>query len=144
MPAPYGRRMPRSALRATTLAAAISLSLLLLAACGGSSKPAYCEKQGELEGAVTQVKELGHTEPGAFLAAVREVEAKIVAVAPEIREEFPTEVRNVESSVRALVPIAKEAAAEPSVAAGAKLVRGTDVLRADLAGLETVVDEGCD
>jgi hypothetical protein len=135
--------MPRPALRATAVAAAICLSLLLVA-CGGGSKPAYCEKQGELEDAVTQVRELDATEPGAFLTAVREVEAKTVAVAPAIREEFPTEVGKVERSVRAVVGVAKEAAAEPSVAAGAKLVRGTDVLRADLAGLETVVDEGCD
>jgi hypothetical protein len=136
--------MSPPALRAAVLAAATSLSLLLLVACGGGSKPAYCEKQGELDGAVTQVEELGHTEPGAILGAVREVEAKTVAVAPAIREEFPTEVGKVERSVRALVAIAKEAAAEPSVATGAKLVRGTDLLRGDLAGLETVVDEGCD
>jgi hypothetical protein len=143
--------MSRPALRAAALAATTSLSLLLLVACGGGSKPAYCEKQGELEGAVTQVEgavtqveELGHTEPGAFLGAVREVEAKIVAVAPAIREEFPTEVGKVERSVRAVVAVTKEAAAEPSVATAAKLVRGTDLLRGDLAGLETVVHEGCD
>jgi hypothetical protein len=136
--------MSRPALRATALAAATSLSLLLLVACGGGSKPAYCEKQGELEGAVTQVKELGRTEPGAFLGVVREVEAKIVAVAPAIREEFPTEVGKVERSVRAVAAIANEAAAEPSVATAAKLVRSTDLLRGDLAGLETVVHEGCD
>jgi hypothetical protein len=136
--------MSRPALRAAALAAATSLSLLLLVACGGGSKPAYCEKQGELEGAVTQVEELGRTEPGAFLGAVRGVEAKTVAVAPAIREEFPTEVGKVERSVRAVVATAKEAAAEPSVATAAKLVRGTDLLRGDLAGLETVVHEGCD
>jgi hypothetical protein len=136
--------MSPPALRAAALAAATSLSLLLLVACGGGSKPAYCEKQGELEGAVTQVEELGRTEPGAFLGAVREVEAKTVAVAPAIREEFPTEVDKVEGSVRAVVAIAKEAAAEPSVATAARLVRGTDLLRGDLAGLETVVHEGCD
>jgi hypothetical protein len=136
--------MSPPALRAAALAAATSLSLLLLVACGGGSKPAYCEKQGELEDAVTQVEGLGRTEPGAFLAAVREVEAKTVAVAPAIREEFPTEVGKVERSVRAVVATAKEAAAEPSVATGAKLVRGTDILRGDLAGLETVVHEGCD
>jgi hypothetical protein len=136
--------MSRPALRAAALAAAISLSLLLLVACGGGSKPAYCEKQGELEDAVTQVEGLGRTEPGAFLGAVREVEAKTVAVAPAIREEFPTEVGKVERSVRAVVAVAKEAAAEPSVATGAKLVRRTDILRGDLAGLETVVHEGCD
>jgi hypothetical protein len=136
--------MSRPALRAAALAAATSLSLLLLVACGGGSKPAYCEKQGELEDAVTQVEELGHTEPGALLAAVREVEAKIVAVAPAIREEFPTEVGKVERSVRAVVAMAQETAAEPSVATGAKLVRRTDILRGDLAELETVVQEGCD
>jgi hypothetical protein len=136
--------MSPPALRAAVLAAATSLSLLLLVACGGGSKPAYCEKQGELEDAVTQVEGLGSTEPGAFLAAVREVEAKTVAVAPAIREEFPTEVGKVERSVRAVVATAKEAAAEPSVATGAKLVRGTDILRGDLAGLETVVHEDCD
>jgi hypothetical protein len=135
--------MSRPALRVAALAAATCLSLLLLVACGGGSKPAYCEKQGELEGAVTQVEELGRTEPGAFLAAVREVEAKTVAVAPAIREEFPTEVGKVERSVRAVVAMAKEAAAEPSVATAAKLVGRTELLRADLAGLETVVQEGC-
>jgi hypothetical protein len=93
---------------------------------------------------VTQVEELGRTEPGAFLGAAREVEAKTVAVAPAIREEFPTEVGKVERSVRAVVATAKEAAAEPSVATATKLVRGTDLLRGDLAGLETVVHEGCD
>jgi hypothetical protein len=136
--------MSPPALRAAVLAAATSLSLLLLVACGGGSKPAYCEKQGELEDAVTEVEGLGRTEPGAFLAAVREVEAKTVAVAPAIREEFPTEVGKVERSVRAVVATAKEAAAEPSVATGAKLVRGTDILRGDLTGIETVVHEGCD
>jgi hypothetical protein len=136
--------MSPPALRAAVLAAATSLSLLLLVACGGGSKPAYCEKQGELEDAVTQVEGLGSTEPGAFLAAVREVEAKTVAVAPAIREEFPNEVGKVERSVRAVVATAKEAAAEPAVATAAKLVRGTDILRGDLAGLETVVHEGCD
>lgn len=137
--------MPRPALRAAAVAAAICLSLLLLVACGSSSKPAYCEKQDELEGAVTQAEELGRrTEPGAFLAAVREVEAKAVAVAPAIREEFPTEVRKVERSVHGLVAMAKEAAAQPSVSTEAKLVRGTDLFRADLAGLESAVHEGCD
>jgi hypothetical protein len=136
--------MSPPALRAAALAAATSLSLLLLVACGGGSKPTYCEKQGELEGAVTQVEELGRTEPSAFLGAVRQVEAKTVAVAPVIREEFPTEVSKVERSVRAVATTAKEAAAEPSVATAAKLVRGTDLLRGDLAGLETVVHEGCD
>jgi hypothetical protein len=136
--------MSPPALRAAALAAATSLSLLLLVACGGGSKPAYCEKQGELEGAVTQVEKLGRTEPGAFLGAVRQVAAKTVAVAPAIREEFPTEASKVERSVRAVVAIAKEAAAEPSVATAAKLVRGTDLLRGDLAGLDTVVHEGCD
>jgi hypothetical protein len=136
--------MSHPALRAAALACAICLSLLLLVACGGSSKPAYCEKQGELEGTVTQVEKLDATEPGAFLAAIREVEAKTVAVAPAIREEFPTEVGKVEASVRAVVAMAKEAAAEPSVATGAKLIRGTDLLRADLASLEGAAHEGCD
>ncbi len=136
--------MSRPALRAAALAAATSLGLLLLVACGGGSKPAYCEKQDELEDAVTQVEELDATEPGAFLGAVREVEAKTVAVAPAIREEFPTEVGKVEGSVRSLVAMAKDGAAEPSVATAAKLVRRTDQLRGDLAGLETVVHEGCD
>jgi hypothetical protein len=131
-------------LRAAAVAAALCLSLLLLVACGGGSKAAYCEKQGELEDAVMQVEELGHTEPAAFLGAVREVEAKTVAVAPAVRQEFPTEVGKVEGSMRALVAMAREAAAEPSVATGAKLVRRTDLLRGDLAGLETVVHEGCD
>lgn len=138
--------MPRPALRTVLAALAASLALTLAFAGCGDSKPAYCDKQGELETAVGQLDQIEApvTEPAATLTALREIESKAFAVTPEVRNEFPTEVQRFERSLRALVPIAKQVVAEPSVAAGARLLRRVELARASAVALEDAVQEGCE
>jgi len=134
---PGGKFAPLPAL----LALVVSLSLLA-AACGGSSKPDYCSNVGDLEGSV---EELGSVklESGA-LETVRtdleEIRTNAEAVVSSAKEEFPSEIGAVKSSVSKLAaavealppaPTAQElvalgAAVQRTVTASKELAEATE------------------
>ena len=97
-------------------AAALVLVALLLAACGGSSKPAYCSNVSDLEGSVQELKSV-ELESGALAtleADLKKVQTNADAVVGSAKEDFPTETSALKSAVSSLSTAVGQLPAAPT------------------------------
>jgi hypothetical protein len=98
-------------------ACAATLAVLTLAACGGSSKPAYCTNRANLE---SSVKGLTDLSAGSGLSGLQAQIAKIQSDANTLvssaKSDFPTETSAIKSSVDALATTIKTLPSSPSAA----------------------------
>ncbi len=94
----------------------IAFALTLLAACGGSSKPAYCSSMNNLEASVKALPSANTISGGvsSFKAAVAKVQTDAAAVVNDAKSDFPSETSAISSSVNALTATVKQLTTAPS------------------------------
>ncbi len=108
---------------ALTAAVFVGLALTLLAACGGSSKPAYCSSISNLETSVKALPSANTISGGvsSFKAAVAKVQSDAAAVVNNAKSDFPSETSAINSSVNALTTTVKQLTSAPSASVIAQL-----------------------
>ncbi len=111
----------------------LSLSALIAAGCG-SSKPEYCSKADDLQGALDTLK--GDVSDGNLSAISSDLQTAMTdldAVASSARSDFPKETRAMRSSFSTLTSTIKALPSSPSTS---DLVR----VAADVVAVKTAVD----
>jgi hypothetical protein len=100
--------------RASVALIALSVSALLLSACG-SSKPAYCSSVSNLQKSVKSLSNFNiQSGPSAFVDDVKAIAADAKSVVSNAKSDFPSETSALSSSVNALANSAKQVSASPS------------------------------
>ena len=90
--------------------------MLLLAACGGSSKPSYCSSVSNLEKSVQSLKSVNVISSGTsgLKSALEKVENSAKSVVSSAKSDFPTETGAVSDSINALATSVKQLSGTPS------------------------------
>ena len=108
--------MGRAAVR-TALVTAVAVTLITLAGCGSSSKPAYCTDRTKLE---NSVKGLTSVNVSSGLSALKSQLTTIAgdanAVVSSAKNDFPSQTSAVKSSVDTLQTAVKALPSSPSAA----------------------------
>ena len=106
-------------LRRPAAASAVALSLVLVAGCGGSSKPAYCSSVANLKTSVQDLSNVNVVQNGltSVKSAVQKIQSDAKTVVSSAKTDFPSQTSAMETSVNALVNTAKQLSASPSPAA---------------------------
>ena len=83
---------------------ALAALALLVAGCGGSSKPAYCSNVSDLEGSIAEIKgiELDSGAISTLQADLEKVKTNADAVVSSAKQDFPSETSALKSSVSSL------------------------------------------
>ncbi len=105
-------------LRRSVAASAATLSLVLVAGCGGSSKPAYCSSVANLKTSVQALTNVNVVQNGlsSVKSAVQKIQSDAKTVVSSAKSDFPSETSAMETSVNALVSTANQLSASPSPA----------------------------
>lgn len=108
---------------ALAMTVALALAVTLLAACGGSSKPAYCSSISTLEASVKALPSSSTISGGVsgFKAAVAKVQSDATAVVNNAKTDFPTQTSAISTSVNALTATVKQLTSTPSASLVAQL-----------------------
>jgi hypothetical protein len=102
--------------------AAVAIAVVL-AGCGGSSKPSYCSQTANLKKSVQDLGNVNVIQGGtsALTSALSTVESNAQAVVSSAKSDFPTETSAINSSVSALKQSAQQLSGSPTPAVIAKL-----------------------
>ncbi len=97
---------------------AVPVAALALAACGGSSKPAYCSSVTNLENSVKSLTNVSVLKNGtsSLTAALQKIESNAKTVVSSAKSDFPSETSAVSSSINALSSSVKQVSGTPSAA----------------------------
>ena len=113
---PASIRGPGRSLRGLAACAAV-LGVLALAACGGSSKPAYCTNRANLESSVKGLTDLSAGRGLSGLQAqIAKIQSDANALVSSAKGDFPNETSAIKSSVDALATTIKTFPSSPSAA----------------------------
>lgn len=95
-----------------------AVSGVLLAGCGGSSKPSYCSAVSSLESSIKAVPSTNIVKNGtsALASAFSKVQSDATAVVSAAKSDFPNETSALTSSVNALSRTVKQVASSPTAA----------------------------
>jgi len=106
---------------AALLIAAVLISALALAACGGSSKPGYCSKVQDLKHSVTDLADIKVVQGGANSVrdAFEKVKTNADAVITALKSDFPNETSALSSSLGTLSRSVNQLSSAPLTAATA-------------------------
>jgi hypothetical protein len=96
---------------------AIPVVVLLLGACGGSSRPSYCSAVSNLENSVKGLASVNVIKNGtsSLKSQVHKIESNAESVATSAAGDFPNETSAVVSSLNALASSVKHISGTPSV-----------------------------
>jgi hypothetical protein len=102
----------------------VCFSALLIAACGGSSKPSYCSKVSDLEKTVKDLPNVNVIQNGtsALTSALQKVQSDVEAVASSAKSDFPNETSALTSSLDGLAQSVKSLPSSPTPAQVATIV----------------------
>ena len=111
-----GARQPhRVAATRTARSVWIAALALVVAGCGGSSKPAYCSARTDLENAIKGVSNLSLSSGiSALEAQYQKIKTSANKVVTQAKSDFPTETSAIRTSVDALTSAVDAAKANPS------------------------------
>ncbi len=120
---PSENPLARLGLRRPAALSAAALSLVLIAGCGGSSKPAYCSSVSNLKSSVQDISNVNVVQNGlsSLKTAAQKIETDAKTVVSSAKSDFPNETSAVSSSVNALTTSVKQLSSSPSPAALATL-----------------------
>ena len=92
------------------------IAVLLLAACGGSSKPSYCSSVTDLENSVKGLTNVNVIKNGtsSLKSQVQKIENDAKSVVSGAQSDFPNETSAITSSVNALASSVKQISGKPS------------------------------
>jgi phage-related protein len=101
----------------------LTVSVVLLAGCGGSSKPSYCSSVNDLKNSIKALPSTDVIKNGtsALQSAFSKVQDNATAVVDDAKSDFPTETTAVKNSVDALSNTVKQVSSSPSAATIAQL-----------------------
>jgi hypothetical protein len=98
-------------------ACAAALVVVALAACGGSSKPAYCTNRANLESSVKGLTDLTASSGLSGLQAqIAKIQSDANALVSSAKSDFPNETSAIKSSVDSLATTIKTLPSSPSAA----------------------------
>jgi cell division septation protein DedD len=108
---------------ATRAALAVALPVIVLAACGGSSKPSYCSSVSNLESSIKALPSTNILQTGlsGLETAVTKVQTDAQTAVTAAKSDFPTESSALKSSIDALSATVKSAVNSPSPATIAQI-----------------------
>ena len=88
----------------------------VLAACGGSSKPSYCQQTASLKQSVQDLGSVNIVQGGtnALTSALSKVQTDASAVVSSAKGDFPSETSAITSSIDALKKSAQSLASSPT------------------------------
>jgi hypothetical protein len=95
---------------------ALAAVALLVAGCGGSSKPDYCSNVSDLEGSIAEIKgiELESGTISTLQADLEKVKTNADAVVSSAKQDFPSETSALKSSVSGLSATANQLPSTPT------------------------------
>ena len=98
-----------------SLLAAVAV-VAVLAGCGGSSKPSYCDKTADLKKSVQDLNAVNVIQGGtnALTSALSSVQSNANAVVSSAKGDFPNESAAITSSIDALKKSAQSLASSPT------------------------------
>lgn len=101
----------------------LSLAAVLLASCGGSSKPSYCSSLTNLQDSIKALPSTNVVQNGlgGLKSAVAKIESNAQAVVNDAKGDFPNETNALKSSVDTLSATVKQAASSPSASTLAQI-----------------------
>jgi hypothetical protein len=110
---PMSRRIAKRPILVALLLA--FATTILLAACGGSSKPGYCSSVNNLK---TSVQDLGKVNPvqngtNSVKSALQKVQSNATSVVDSAKSDFPSQTTAIDDAVSALETTAKLLASNP-------------------------------
>ena len=115
------RVVGRAAMR-TALVTVAAGTLIALAGCGSSSKPAYCTDRTNLENSVKGLASYNpSTGVSGLQAQLTKIQTDANAVVSQAKSDFPSETSALKSSVAAFASAVKALPANPSAAQIAKV-----------------------
>ena len=87
-----------------------------LSACGGSSKPSYCDKTADLKKSVQDLGSVNVVQSGtnALTSALSSVQSNASAVVNSAKSDFPDQTAAITSSIDALKKSAQSLASSPT------------------------------
>jgi hypothetical protein len=88
----------------------------LLSACGGSSKPSFCDKTADLKKSVQDLSSVNVVQGGtnALTSALSSVQGNANAVVSSAKSDFPDQTAAISSSIDALKKSAQSLASSPT------------------------------
>ncbi|HEY1517019.1 MAG TPA: hypothetical protein VGF91_11410 [Solirubrobacteraceae bacterium] len=109
--------------RSVRSALAIALPVIVLAACGGSSKPSYCSSVSNLESSIKALPSTNIVQTGlnGLETAVSKVQTDAQTAVNAAKSDFPTETSALKSSIDALSATVKSAVNAPTPATIAQI-----------------------
>ncbi len=108
------RRMGRAAIRAAVATVAIG-TLIALAGCGSSSKPAYCSDRSNLENSIKGLTNLSVSGGVSGLKSqINTIVSDANSVVSSAKSDFPSQTSAVKTSVDALQSAVKALPSSPS------------------------------
>ena len=108
-------RPPSRPVTRLSMAVAAALTLVVLAGCGSSDKPAYCEDRSNLESAVKELPSLAKSANLSGLQTqVDTIKTDATTLADSAKSDFPTESSAVTSAVDSLESAVKALPDSPS------------------------------
>ena len=95
--------------------AAVAIAVVL-AGCGGSSKPSYCSQTANLKKSVQDLGNVNVIQGGtsALTSALSTVESNAQAVVSSAKSDFPSQTAAINSSVKALKQSAQQLSSSPT------------------------------
>ena len=108
-------RTSRFRARRVLVACVAVLGCLVVTACGGSSKPAYCAQRSNLEKSIKGLTELNASSGVSGLKAqLTKIESDATALVNSAKGDFPIETSAIKSSVDSLSTTVKNLPSSPS------------------------------
>jgi Flp pilus assembly protein TadD len=110
------------AARWTARSVCIAALVLVVAGCGGSSKPAYCSARADLENSIKAVSSLSPSSGvSALEAQFQKIKTDANKVVSQAKSDFPTETSALRTSVDTLTHAVDGLRANPSTSEIAKV-----------------------
>jgi phage-related protein len=118
---------------------------LLLAACGGSSKPSYCSAVGNLKDSIKALPSTDVIANGtnALKSAFSKVQDNANAAVNAAKSDFPNETTAVKSAVDALSSTVQQVSSSPSAATIAQLPGQVSALVTAVQNLTKAASSKC-
>jgi hypothetical protein len=130
--------------RIASAVALLSLSVLIAAGCG-TSKPAYCSKANDLQGALDTLKsDVSDGNVSAISSDVQTAKTDLDAVASSANSDFPSETRAVRSSLSTLASAIKALPSSPSTSDLVRLAGDVTAVKTAVDNFKTATSSECD